>query len=257
MSIIQFSHANGFPAKTYSVLFEQLKDHRISAIDILAENVRPEDICWYDLKDDILESAGQFGEPVIGVGHSFGGILTLLAAAEIPELFQTVILLDPPLFSLQKRGLIRLLRALNIEDWVSPSGKSKKRRSHFESKQQAHTLFQANKMFNNLHPQALNDYVTHGLTSAKNGVKLKISVEKEVAIFRNMMTSFPETVYKVRGTLVYAARNPILWPTDLRWIKRNFPELQVNPFPGSHLFPLENPEATARMIIRCIQSVKG
>ena len=27
MSIIQFSHANGFPAKTYSVLFEQLKDH--------------------------------------------------------------------------------------------------------------------------------------------------------------------------------------------------------------------------------------
>ena len=55
MSIIQFSHANGFPAKTYSVLFEQLKDHRISAIDILAENVRPEDICWYDLKDDILK----------------------------------------------------------------------------------------------------------------------------------------------------------------------------------------------------------
>jgi len=37
MSIIQFSHANGFPAKTYSVLFKHLEGHKISAINILAE----------------------------------------------------------------------------------------------------------------------------------------------------------------------------------------------------------------------------
>ncbi len=73
MSIIQFSHANGFPARTYSVLFEQLKGHRISAINILAENRKAADIKWYDLTEDILESAGQFGEPVVGVGHSIGG----------------------------------------------------------------------------------------------------------------------------------------------------------------------------------------
>ena len=253
MSIIQFSHANGFPARTYSVLFEQLKGHRISAINILAENRKAADIKWYDLTEDILESEGQFGEPVVGVGHSIGGVLTLLAAAKKPELFQTVILLDPPLFSSQKRGLISILRALKIEDLVSPSGKSKKRRDHFESKQQAHSFFQANKMFKNLHSQSLLDYVTHGLTSVKNGVQLTISVEKEVAIFRTMLTSYPESVYKVPGKLVYAARNPILWPTDLRWIKRKFPEMQLIPFPGSHLFPLENPESTALLIERCLK----
>jgi hypothetical protein len=75
-------------------------------------------------------------------------------------------------------------------------------------------------MLNNLHPQALRDYVTHGLTSVKNGVELTISVEKEVAIFRTMLTSYPESVYKIPGKLVYAARNPILWPTDLRLDKK-------------------------------------
>ena len=49
MSIIQFSHANGFPAKTYSVLFKHLEGHKISAINILAENRKPSEINWHDL----------------------------------------------------------------------------------------------------------------------------------------------------------------------------------------------------------------
>ena len=31
MEVIQFSHANGFPAKTYSYMFDQLKEYKISA----------------------------------------------------------------------------------------------------------------------------------------------------------------------------------------------------------------------------------
>jgi len=38
----------------------------------------------------------------------------------------------------------------------------------------------------------------------------------------------------------------------LRWINRKFAQLQVIPFPGSHLFPLENPQSTALMIKRCL-----
>jgi pimeloyl-ACP methyl ester carboxylesterase len=252
MSYIQFSHANGFPAKTYTKLFDNLNEYKISAINNLGRNTNAAEINWYDLTDEILESVGKIGEPVIGLGHSFGGVLTLLAAAKKPELFQNVILLDPPLFSSQKRCLIRLLRALNIEDWVSPSGKSKNRRDHFDSKSQAKSFFQAKKLFKNFHPQVLNDYVSHGLTDGKNDVELTISVEKELAVYHKMLTSFPQDVYKVKCILVYAAKNPILWRSDLRWISKKFAKLQIIPFPGSHLFPLENPESTALMIKRCL-----
>ena len=38
------------------------------------------------------------------------------------------------------------------------------------------TLILKNKIFINFHPQALQDYVEHGLSPAKQGLKLKISV---------------------------------------------------------------------------------
>ena len=252
MSIIQFSHANGFPSKTYTKLFDNLREYKISAINNLGENTKVSHINWYSLSDEILESVDKIGEPVIGIGHSLGGVLTLLAAAKKPELFHSVILLDPPLFSLQKRFLINIFRYLNIEDWVTPAGKSKYRRDHFQSKLQAKSFFQANKLFKKFHPDVLNDYVTHGLINGINDVELTISVEKELAIFRKIPTSLPKGVFKVKCILVHAAKNPIIWKSDLRWINKNFIDLKVIPFPGSHLFPLENPESTALMIKRCL-----
>ena len=253
MSIIQFSHANGFPAKTYSILFKYLKDHTISAIENLAENRVPPAINWHDLAEVVLGSVGKFKEPVIGVGHSLGGMLTLLAAAKKPNRFHTVILLDPPLFSLNKRRLISLLRVLHVEDLFGPSGKSKKRRDNFVSKKDALTYFKAKKLFINFHPQALQDYVEHGLTTVKQGLELKIPVEKEGAIFHNLLLSYPRSINKIRAILFYAVNNPVLGLSDLHWIKINLPKIQVYPFPGTHFFPLENPESTANLINRCIE----
>ena len=42
------------------------------------------------------------------------------------------------------------------------------------------------KIFINFHPQALQDYVEHGLTAVKQGLELKIP-EKEVAIFQYLL----------------------------------------------------------------------
>ena len=148
MEVIQFSHANGFPAKTYSYMFDQLKEYKISAVNIIGDSTDHKDINMFDLRDELIQNVLQHGEPVIGVGHSFGGVLTLLAASKNPELFKNIVLLDPPMFSPIKSTFIKILRMLGIEDWVSPAGKSKKRRDKFASKRDAKTLFISNKLFN-------------------------------------------------------------------------------------------------------------
>ena len=252
MSVMQFSHANGFPAKTYSYLFNQLKEYKISAINIIGDSTDYNNINWFDLSDELINNVLQHDEPVIGVGHSFGGVLTLLAAAKNPELFKNIVLLDPPIFSPIKSTVIKILRVLGIENWVSPAGKSKKRRDKFASKSEAKSIFKSNKLFKNFHPQALNDYVTYGLNENENGVELTIPVLKETAIFNNSLILYPKIMRSVKGSLIYAAKNPILWSSDLRWINRNFYNLKLFPFPGSHLFPFNNPESTALMIKRCL-----
>ena len=252
MEVIQFSHANGFPAKTYSYMFDQLKEYKISAVNIIGDSTDHKDINMFDLSDELIQNVLQHGEPVIGVGHSFGGVLTLLAASSNPELFKNIVLLDPPIFSPIKSTVIKILRMLGIEDWVSPAGKSKKRRDKFASKRDAKTLFMSNKLFKNFHPQTLNDYVTHGLKKNKNGVELTIPVVKEIAIFHNLLILYSKCLRNVKGSLIYGAKNPILWASDLSWINQNFVNLKLLPFPGSHLFPFENPKSTALMIKRCL-----
>ena len=252
MEVIQFSHANGFPAKTYSYMFDQLKEYKISAVNIIGDSTDHKDINMFDLRDELIQNVLQHGEPVIGVGHSFGGVLTLLAASNNPELFKNIVLLDPPIFSPIKSTVIKILRMLGIEDWVSPAGKSKKRRDKFASKRDAKTLFMSNKLFKNFHPQTLNDYVTHGLKKNKNGVELTIPVVKEIAIFHNFLILYSKCLRNVKGSLIYGAKNPILWASDLSWINHNFVNLKLLPFPGSHLFPFENPKSTALMIKRCL-----
>ena len=238
MEVIQFSHANGFPAKTYSYMFDQLKEYKISAVNIIGDSTDHKDINMFDLSDELIQNVLQHGEPVIGVGHSFGGVLTLLAASKNPELFKNIVLLDPPMFSPIKSIVIKILRMLGIEDWVSPAGKSKKRRDKFTSKRDAKTLFMSNKLFKNFHPQTLNDYVTHGLKKNKNGVELTIPVVKEIAIFHNSMILYSKCLRNVKGSLIYGAKNPILWASDLSWINHNFVNLKLLPISRFTFIPI-------------------
>ena len=59
----------------------------------------PTDKNWSNFADQIINNIEQQaqGRKVIGVGHSLGAVSTLLASFKRPDLFEQVILLDPPL----------------------------------------------------------------------------------------------------------------------------------------------------------------
>ena len=254
MLYIHFTHANGFPAKTYSILFEYLNKHKISLVEILGSNTDYDKINWEDLSEEIVESAKKLNNRVIGIGHSLGGVLTLLAASKYPKIFESVILLDPPLFSRYKRGFIKVFRKFNLDDFLSPARKSMRRRDKFDSKKQAFEYLKSKKLFKNFHPIALEDYIKHGLAEKENGFELKIPVKKEIAIYRSLLTEYPSSLYNVKGVIAYSTKNPILWKSDLNWIKKNFKKINIYPFPGTHFYPLENPESTANLINRVLKN---
>jgi pimeloyl-ACP methyl ester carboxylesterase len=97
---IHLAHANGFPTASY----RQLAAHLSPDFKVIGMNARP---MWpgshpSDLKSwqlaavDIIRFLEWRGTgPVIGMGHSFGGICTLLAANMRPDLFTAVVLIEP------------------------------------------------------------------------------------------------------------------------------------------------------------------
>ncbi len=250
MRSVQFSHANGFPAPTYTYLFEQMEGSQVSYIDRLGHGDFPVNGNLGNLARELINTLDkQQAGPVVGIGHSSGAVATMLAAAERPDLFTEVILIEPAFFSAWKRSMIRLVTHLGFADKLGPTPKALKRRDHFPDKETAREYFLQRRLFQVFHPQCFEDYLTHGLKpSDQGGLELAFSKKTEIEIFRSTHTRAPKTLRQLKGKMIYGETSDLFWRSDVAWWKRALPQFELVPFPGGHLFPLEQPDETADLI---------
>lgn len=253
MKKIQFSHANGFPASSYTYLFELLNDTQINFVEKMGHGDFPLNKDLNNFAEELIESIAEtHSEPIIGIGHSLGGVVTLLAASKRPELFKKVIVLDPVLFSKRKRYVIWLLRKIGFTDWLGVTKKAVKRRTHFSDMDEVRTIYQQKTLFKNFHKKCFEDYLKHGFMLSEKGVELVFSSEVEANVFRYIQTKIPPNLDKLDGVLIYGNSSDTFWKSDMKWWKRNFPNFEVVSFDGGHLFPFEKPEETAKLLNKYI-----
>ena len=130
--ILHFSHANGFPAGTYRVLFEALSAHYdVRSIDRIGHNPDyPVTDNWRHLEAELIHYfEHHYRQPVIAVGHSLGGLLSLMVAVKRPDLVKALIMLDSPALSPLEANGLRLVKRLGLVDKVTPAGRTEGRRS--------------------------------------------------------------------------------------------------------------------------------
>ncbi len=252
---IHFSHANGLPASTYAYLFEMLDDVDFCFVEKMGHGRFAFNGDWSVLADELIDSIErQSTEPVIGMGHSLGAVVTLLAATKRPELFSKLILLDSVLFCKRKRLIFWVAQRLGLRDWLGPVKRTLVRRSKFDTFDQALAYFSPKSLFKNFHPRCLNDYVKHGLKPVGGleddsaGLELAISPLLEANIFRSVQTKAPAGLNKVKGVMIYGDQSKIMWRSDVNWWRKSLPNVDVVAFEGDHLFPLESPEEIARVL---------
>lgn len=100
-SPLHFCHGNGYPTGTYRQFLTPLaQSYRILALALRATwpgiGPPPRRFRWKDYGDDLVDFLSrQANRPVIGLGHSLGATVTLFAAAQRPELFRALVLIEP------------------------------------------------------------------------------------------------------------------------------------------------------------------
>lgn len=250
--IIHFAHANGFPAQTYNKLFSFLADDfEIGFLERHAHDRRfPVDENWTFLKEELRqEIERRYDENVIGIGHSLGGILHFLVAVERPELYERIILLDAPLISRLSGAGIKLLKATGLMRRTAISRQTIRRRNFWKTKSEAFRHFQTKEKFRAFDEDVLRDYVEYGTVETDSGVKLFFEPRVESKIYRTLPHDFAKYLGKLKIPAAYIggteSREARL--AGLRFMKRNFP-VDFYFLEGSHLFPFEKPEETARLI---------
>jgi pimeloyl-ACP methyl ester carboxylesterase len=257
--IIHFAHANSFPAKTYSKLFSYLADDfEVNYLERHAHNPNfPVTDGWKYLAHELqAELENRYTQPIIGVGHSLGGILHFLVACESPELYESIVLLDSPLVSRLSGAGLKLLKRTRLLDKYSPSRTARFRRNLWETKDEVFKHFSRKELFKDFDKEVLRDYSNHGTVQFEKGLKLLFEPKIEAKIYRTIPDSFTKFRGKLKIPAAYIggthSREARL--ARLSFMKKHFP-FQFYFIEGTHLFPFEKPFETAKLLNKVISNL--
>jgi pimeloyl-ACP methyl ester carboxylesterase len=248
--LLHFSHGNSYPAGSYRQLLDALRaDFDVRAVDMHGHDpVYPVGDGWHALVDELIAQLEGYGEPAILVGHSLGGMLSMMAAYQRPELVRCVVMLDSPLVAGWRAVLWRLAKRWGWGPRLSPARFSERRRNVWPDRDAAYQHFVAKPMFAAWSPGVLDDYLEHGLTPHPQGVQLRFSREVETAIYRTLphhmgealRQPFPVPIGFIAGTRSAELRQAGLAATR-QLVGPNLVMIE-----GGHLYPMESPLQTAQ-----------
>ncbi|MCZ6462988.1 MAG: alpha/beta hydrolase [Proteobacteria bacterium] len=247
-------HANGFCAGTWGLVADGLRAHfHVVAMDARGhgDSSRPEGFesyQWGLLADDLLAVAEHLrarmgGERIaLGLGHSFGGTLTLIAAGRRPDLNQRILLVDPVILPPAAVAAADPKRTGRNSELAE---RARKRRHVWANRDEARAFFAERELFQACLPAGLDLYVQEGLRDRPDGqVELKCPGEVEASIFGNN-----------RSLDVFAEAAQVRVPTRLLRARRgNFPgplyealaeeieDASIEDVDAGHLVPMERPD---------------
>jgi pimeloyl-ACP methyl ester carboxylesterase len=249
--LLHFTHGNGFPAGVYRRFLDGLRDgYDVRATDMVGhDDAFPVSDGWPFLAAELVARLEAYPEPAILVGHSLGGMLSLMAAKQRPDLVRCVVMLDSPVVSGWRAWLLRFAKQRGWDDSFSPAKSSQRRRTVWPDADAAYQHFASKAIFAAWAPGVLGDYIEHGLMPHPDGVQLRFSREIETGIYRSLphhlgalvRPPFPVPIGFVAGDdsveLRQAGRD-----ATRKLVGSHFARIK-----GGHLFPMESPGLAAQL----------
>ncbi len=264
--LIIFSHGNSFPASTYGVLFRGLeaRGYQVKAIEKFGHDpAYPVTNNWphlvQQLADFTTTQVQETGQPAFLVGHSLGGLLSIMCAARNPLLggkpVRGVLLLDSPVIGGWRATGLRVAKRARLAGTLGPGAISRKRKNQWLGKDEALAHFSSKKTFAKWDEEVLRDYIEHGTHDALD----KTEGERHLSFDRDVETAIYNTLPdNLEGLL---KRHPLKCPvafiggrqsTEMKRMGLGLTEKitkgRIMMLDGSHLFPMEKPVATAAAI---------
>ncbi|MSQ65255.1 MAG: alpha/beta hydrolase [Limnohabitans sp.] len=264
--LVLFFHGNSFPASTYKVMLNELRRRgmQVQALEKIGHNpAYPVTSNWAHLVQEIHAFAKPLIDahsgPVVLVGHSLGGMLSLMLAAQFPQLAHAVVMVDAPALSGLQAKALQLSKTLSLTKKFSPGVISQKRRNTWHSVEEVHAHFASKKVFARWDPQVLSDYVLHGTHEehTADGVMRVLSFDrsKETRIYNSVPHNLEGLLRKYPlacPVSLVAARHS----REMRLAGADFSNKitkdRIFTIDGTHLVPMEKPLVTAAAIEACL-----
>lgn len=264
---LHFLHANGYPPDCYKPLFELLKtEYHVFGMPLrpLWDEAKIDDIKdWQPFSDDLRFFLSSQPDPVIGVGHSIGAIVTLRAALRDPGKFKALVLIDPVLFVPSFLFSWRIVRALGLGDKFHPLilGAQKRRRT-FDDLETVFRGYRNRNIFRYMSDENLRIYIAGITRKTSDGYELIYSPEWEAHIYRTGLRDFdlwrdlPKL--EVPTLFIRGAETDTFLAAAAKLVKQRQPKVRVEALDKStHLLPLERPKEVFEIMQSFLKSLES
>lgn len=258
--LIHFSHSNGYPPECFQQVINRLLPHyRVVAIRhrALWQGSKPEELeNWHLIADDLIRFFDQERiSNVIGMGHSSGAVATMYASLKRPDLFQSLIMLDPVF--LPKEVLTMIAANPGLREKMPLVARTPTRKNRWPDRQAAYDHFRPKSVFKRWSDTALWDYVNNALKLDESGdVVLAYSREWETRLYRTMPLDVWDLVPQMtHPTLALrGAESDTLMPGSwLLWQELQPQATFAEVANSGHMLLMEQPEQVADIILSYLQ----
>jgi len=265
--LLHVALANGFPPQTYTPMLRPFieKYHVVNLMPRALWDDAPipkklyswKELVAKDLHDGIVEH--DFRD-MIAIGHSFGGIATLLTAIKAPSRFRAMILLDPTILPRPYMKALQLTRLLGRKASSGLAERAEKRKTTFDSVEVAYDYFKGKKLFADWNDDALRGYAQSMKPTSDGSVTLAWKREWEAYYFRTLYGGTWGELQKLRGKmpllLIRGANSDTLFASVAKSIRKILPDMTYHEIEGhGHLFPQSAPHQTADVILNWLKTV--
>jgi pimeloyl-ACP methyl ester carboxylesterase len=264
--VIHIALANGFPPQTYHPLLDPLTDrYQVVSLPprpLWTNSPSPNTMqTWADMADDLLEGLQAHNlTDVIGMGHSMGGVATMLAAIKEPDRFRGIVLLDPTVFPQRLLWLLKGMRSVGMEGRFPLVNKALQRRASFTDRDEAFNYWRGKRLFTDWSDEALWHYVDGLTTSDGNGgLKLAWSLAWEARYYATIYTASWREIPKLEGLLpvllIRGTTSNTFFENAAKKFRRRVPSATYAEIEGGHLYPQSAPDATRTVIEDWLQTL--
>ena len=252
---LHFYHANGFGAQAYLPFLRKLApNYSVSALNMRALWPSAPDpdrkIGWHQYAYDLIDwlEATQ-SEPVIGVGHSMGAIATTIAANLRPDLFRSLVLIEPTSTTF---GVGALLKSVpySMRKHLGPLKTATRSQTEWRGPDEMFVDFRASPAYKRFDDNALMALIDATTIADRTGIALAYPLHWENHNFYTAGHNLPElSRLKVPSHIIATKPSFFVSPAVITKLQARRPDIGFSQFlEHGHLMPLEAPEDAAKAV---------
>lgn len=263
--------ANGFPPASYAPFVAPLlAQYRVFSLPprALWPGVGPPPAgatSWETMADDLLAGWTSQGiDRLAVVGHSYGGVASLLAAVRAPERVKALVLLDPTILAPAVLDQVRQLRARGEMPRMPLVEGARRRRNRFASVEEAYQSWRSKPLFARWPDATLRLYAESMTRPAaeRDGVELTWTREWEAyyyeTLYAESWVAAAALPREIPLLVMVGGESTTVLPESVAEMRRAWAHADLRVLPGvGHLFPQEMGAAAGEMVREWLGREKG